>query len=131
MDFDEYGQAYSRVAMKPDSSFQANVRQFASAHLIGAIIVLVMTIAASITGEAPIRSLIPYGASVALVAWRHGMSSGFLFAGLATLAALAAGAFPTRPEFGGEEIVEGLYAYFKLSAISFGVAMGKRSSLGS
>lgn len=54
------------------------------------------------------------------------MSAGFLFAGLATLAALAASAFPTREELEGQEAGEGLYTYLKLSAVAAGVALGKR-----
>lgn len=48
-----------------------------------------------------------YGLAVAPVAWRHGMEAGFLFAGLATLATLTAGAFPTRAEWRGQEVGEG------------------------
>ena len=75
--------------------------------------------------DSPVRSLIPYGLAVAPVAWRHGIGTGFLFAGLATLAALAAGAIPTRPELSGEEVGEGLLTYAKLSAIAVGVSLGR------
>lgn len=98
----------------------------ASPHWMG-LAVLLLTIAVSLVGDAPVRSLIPYGLAVAPVAWRHGMGAGFLFAGLATLAALAAGAFPTREEWSGQEVGEGLFTYLKLSAIAAGVALGKRA----
>ena len=52
------------------------------------------------------------------------MGAGFLFAGLATLTALAAGA-----EWIGE-VGEGLFTYLKLSAIAAGVALGKRARNG-
>jgi hypothetical protein len=42
-------------------------------------------------------------------------------------AALATGAFPTRAELNGQEAGEGLFTYFKLSAIAVGVAIGKRT----
>ena len=74
------------------------------------------------TGAQP-RSLWP-GGSTGRLASRYG--AGFLFAGLATLVALAVGAFPTRPEVGGQEVEEGLFTYLKLSAIAAGVALGKR-----
>jgi hypothetical protein len=63
-------------------------------------------IAVSMAADAPVRSLVPYGLTVTLVAWRHGMGAGFLFTCLATLAALAAGAFPTRAEWTGHEVGE-------------------------
>ncbi|MBL8450613.1 MAG: hypothetical protein JNM32_11945 [Dechloromonas sp.] len=81
--------------------------------------VLLLTIAVSLAGDAPVRSLVPYGLAVAPAAWRHGMGAGFLFAGLATLAALTAGK---------QEAGEGLFTYLKLSAIAAGVALGKRAS---
>ena len=59
---------------------------------------------------------------MAQVAWRHGIGAGFLFAGLARLAALATGAFPTRPEWAGVEVGEGLFTYLKLSVVASGVA---------
>ena len=71
------------------------------------IAVLLLTVMASLATDAPVRSILPYGLAVALVAWHHGIVAGFLFAGLATLAALAAGAFPTRHEWSGEEVGEG------------------------
>lgn len=91
------------------------------------IAVLLLTVAVSLAADAPVRSLIPYGLAVAPVTWRHGMGVGFLFAGLATLAALAAGAFPTRAEWTGQEVGEGLFTYLKLSAIVAGVALSKRT----
>ncbi|MDA8416681.1 MAG: hypothetical protein M0Z78_06385 [Betaproteobacteria bacterium] len=91
------------------------------------IAVLLLTVMASLATDAPVRSILPYGLAVALVAWHHGIVAGFLFAGLATLAALAAGAFPTRHEWSGEEVGEGLFTYLKLSAIAIGVTLGKRA----
>jgi hypothetical protein len=113
--------------MTPLSGMRRRMRRLASAHLGIAIGVLVLTAALSIAAESPVRSILPYGVAVALVAWRHGMSAGFVFAALATFAALAAGAFPTRAELSGEEAGEGLFTYFKLSAIAVGVAIGKRT----
>jgi len=107
--------------MKPLSLVPQRMRRLASAHLGIAIMLLVLTAAFSIAAESPVRSIFPYGVAVALVAWRHGMSAGFIFA------ALAAGAFPTRAELSGEEAGEGLFTYFKLSAIVVGVAIGKRT----
>lgn len=83
--------------------------------------VLLLTIAVSMVANSPVRSIFPYGLAVALVTWRHSIGFGFLFAGLATLAALAAGAFPTRPEWSGEEVWEGLFTYLKLSVVAVGL----------
>lgn len=98
-----------------------------SPHLWIGFAVLLLTIAVSLAVDAPTRSIMPYGLAVAPVAWRHGMGAGFVCAGLATLAALAAGAFPTREEWSGQEVGEGLFTYLKLSGIAAGVALGKRA----
>lgn len=92
-----------------------------------AVAVLLLAIAVSMAADAPVRTIVPYGLAVALVAWRHGMGAGFLFAGLATLAALATGAFPTRAEWTGNEVGEGLFTYLKLSAIAAGIALARSS----
>lgn len=98
-----------------------------TAHLVTAIVVLILTVALSVASGSHIRSIFPYALAVGLMAWRHGMGAGFLFAGLATLAALAAGAFPSREELEGQEVGEGLFTYLKLSAVAVGVALGKRA----
>ncbi|WAK00374.1 hypothetical protein [Methylobacter sp. YRD-M1] len=92
------------------------------------VVILLLTVAVSLATETPVRSLVPYGVAVALATWRQGMGAGFLFAGLATLVALAAGAFPTRIEWIGQAVEEGLFTYLKLSAIAAGIALGKRLS---
>jgi hypothetical protein len=97
-----------------------------SRHLLAGGAVLLLVVLVSWLVNAPIRSIFPYAFAVGLVTWKHGMTAGFLFAGLATLAALATGAFPSREEFSGQEVGEGLYTYLKLSAVSAGVALGKR-----
>lgn len=94
------------------------------------IAVLLLTVAVSLAADAPVRSLIPYALAVAPITWRHGMGAGFLFAGLATLAALASGALPTREEWIGQDVGERLFTYLKLSAIVAGVALGKRARNG-
>lgn len=96
-------------------------------HVMIAIGVLLAIVLVSAVSNSPVRSIFPYALSVGLVAWWHGMTIGFLFAGLATLAALIGGAFPSSAALSGHEVGEGLYTYLKLSAISAGVALGKRS----
>jgi len=95
-------------------------------HLVLAIVVLILTVGTSVAIDFPVRSIIPYAISVSLSAWRYGLMVGFVFAGLATLAALAAGAFPTRSELTGQEVGEGVFTYLKLSAIAAGVVIGKK-----
>lgn len=90
------------------------------------IAILLLTVAISLFFSTPIRSIIPYALAVTPVTWQHGMGSGFLFAGLATLAALVAGAFPTHIDWIGHELKEGLLTYIKLSAIVIGITVGKR-----
>ena len=97
-----------------------------SRHLLAGSAVLLLVIVVSWLANAPIRSIFPYAFAVWLVTWKHGMTAGFLFAGLATLTALVTGAFPSRDELSGQEVGEGLYTYLKLSAVAAGVALGKR-----
>ena len=61
-----------------------------SRHLLVGVAVLLLVVLVGWVGNTPIRSIFPYAFAVGLVTWRHGMTVGFLFAGLATLAALAA-----------------------------------------
>jgi hypothetical protein len=95
-----------------------------SRHLLAGVAVLLLVILVGWAGNTPIRTIFPYALAVGLVAWKHGMTAGFLFAGLA---ALAKGAFPSREELSGQEVGEGLYTYFKLSAVAAGVALGKQA----
>ncbi len=96
-------------------------------HLLAGVAVLLLVVLVSWVESTPIRSIFPYAFAVGLVAWNHGMAAGFLFAGLATLAALTTGAFPSREEFSGQEAGEGLYTYIKLSAVATGVVLGKQA----
>lgn len=88
---------------------------------------LLLVILVGWVGNTPIRSIFPYVFAVSLVAWKHGMTAGFVFAGFATVAALATGAFPSREELSSHEAGEGLYTYLKLSAVAAGVALGKQA----
>ncbi|MGV1046877.1 hypothetical protein [Limnohabitans sp.] len=112
--------------MKPPHEGVENRLLWISRHLLAGSVVLLLVIFVSWLVNTPIRSIFPYAFAVGLVTWRHGMTAGFLFAGLATLAALATGAFPSREELSGQEVGEGLYTYLKLSAVAAGVALGKR-----
>ena len=98
-----------------------------STHVVVAIGVLLGVVLVSTVTDSPVRSIFPYALSVGLVAWKHGMTAGFLLAGVATLAALFAGAFPSNAALSGQEVGEGLYTYLKLSVVSAGVVLGKRS----
>lgn len=101
--------------------------QWISLHLLFGAAILLLVILVSWIDNSPVRSIFPYAISVGLVAWKHGLTGGFVFAGFATLAALATGAFPSRDELSGHETDEGLYTYMKLSAVAVGVGLGKRA----
>jgi hypothetical protein len=103
-------------------------RLWTSPHLRAAIAVLLLIGVVGWVGDGPIRSIFPYALAVGLVALGHGMVAGCIFAGLVTLAALATGVFPSRPDLIGQEMAEGAYAYLKLSAIAAGVTLAKRAS---
>jgi len=113
--------------MKPLHEGTAYRLLWTSRHLLAGVAVLLLVVLVSWVGSTPIQSIFPYAFAVGLVAWKHGMTAGFLFAGLATLAALATGAFPSREELSGQEAGEGLYTYLKLSAVAAGVVLGKRA----
>lgn len=74
------------------------------------------------------KSIFPYALAVGLVAWKHGLMAGFLFAALATLVALASGAFPTHPTSAGHEAMEGLITYAQLSIVCLSVHGVRRRS---
>ncbi len=57
-------------------------------NLLVGVAVLLLVVAVGWVGNTPIRSIFPYAFAVGLVAWKHGMTAGFVFAGLATVAAL-------------------------------------------
>ncbi len=112
--------------MKPMHEGASSRLLWTSGYLRAGVAVLLVVVLVGWIGTTPIRSIFPYAFAVGLVAWKHGVSAGFLFSGLATLAALATGAFPSREELRGQEVGEGLYTYLKLSAIPAGIALGKR-----
>ena len=72
------------------------------------------------------KSIFPYALSVGLVAWKHGLLAGFLFAAVATLVALASSAFPTHPTSAGHETIEGLITYAQLSVVCLSVCFVRR-----
>ena len=67
------------------------------------------------------KSIFPYAIAVGLVAWKHGLMAGFIFAAVATLVALASGAFPTHPTSVGHEAIEGLITYAQLLVVCLSV----------
>lgn len=84
--------------MSPDSSPPEAVppRRW-SWQLVIALGLLVAVWALSAAENALEKSIFPYAIAVGLVAWKHGLIAGFMFAAVATLVALASGAFPTHP----------------------------------
>ena len=96
-------------------------------HLYVGLAVLALIVLTSWIADTPVRIVYPYAFAVGLVAWGHGLIVSFSFAALATLAALATGAFPSRVEFTGQELGEGLYTYLLLSAVAACVSLGKRA----
>ncbi len=72
------------------------------------------------------KSIFPYALAVGLVAWRHRLMAGFMFAAIATLVALASGAFPTHPTSAGHEAIEGLITYAQLSVVCLTVYFVRR-----
>lgn len=112
---------------KPERSEAMRDSVWSKRHVIVATaILLAVGLYGSMTAT-PIRSIFPYAFAAGLVAWKHGVAAGFLFAGFGTLSALATGAFPSNEELRGHELGEGLYTYLKLSAVVLGVALGNRS----
>ena len=82
----------------------------------------------SVIVSEPIRSIIPYAIAVGLVAWKHGVRSGVLFAGLATLVSVVVGAYPTYTQWEGYELEEVGVTYLKLTGVVVGAVLGKRMS---
>jgi len=113
--------------MTPPHEDEAGYLRWTNTHLVIGTVVLLLVVVVGLAANSAVRSIFPYAFAVGLVAWKHGMSAGLLFAGLATLAALATGAFPSREELSGQEVGEGLYTYLKLSAVAVGIGLGKRA----
>ena len=111
--------------MKPESPDPTHQLLRSARWLIVAAAMLALLGVLGWMTDTPVRSLVPYGTAVGLA--HHGMKAGFVFAGLGTLAALATGAFPSHEGLRGQELDEGLFTYFKLSAVALGITLGKRS----
>jgi hypothetical protein len=112
---------------KPERSEAMCDSVWSKRHVIVATaILLAVGLYGSMTAT-PIRSIFPYAFAAGLVAWKHGVAAGFLFAGFGTLSALATGAFPSNEELRGHELGEGLYTYLKLSAVVLVLLCHKRS----
>jgi hypothetical protein len=82
-----------------------------------ALVVLFVVWVLSAADIALEKSIFPYALAVGLVTWSHGLMAGFMFAAIATLVALASGAFPTHPTSAGHEAIEGLITYAQLSVV--------------
>jgi hypothetical protein len=101
-------------------------RKFLSRYMLAALGILSVVFMWSLVGGSPVRSIFPYALAVALVAWRHGLISGFGFAAFACFVAALGGAFPTQPQWLNDLVGEGLMTYLKLSAVVIGTSAGKR-----
>ncbi|MBE0587640.1 MAG: hypothetical protein IH617_06305 [Hydrogenophaga sp.] len=112
--------------MKPRRTEALLDSAWSKRHLIVATAILLAVGLYGSTTTTPVRSIFPYAFAAGMVAWKHGVAAGFLFAGLGTLSALATGAFPSNEALRGHELGEGLYTYLKLSAVVLGVALGNR-----
>jgi len=69
-----------------------------------------------------IRSIVVYALSAARLAWRH-LRSALLVAGVATLSAFAGVVIP-HSQSAEPAFIEGLFAYFKLSAVAMAIYLG-------
>lgn len=76
----------------------------------------------------PIQSIIPCAVAVGLVAWKHGIKTGTVFAVVASLVSVSVGMYLPNPELHGNEVVEVSYTYLKLLAVAVGAVLGKRLS---
>lgn len=113
--------------MRPDSSLpEAAPSRRWSWQLIIAFGLLLAVWALSAAGNALGKIIFPYAIAVGLVAWKHGLMAGFMFAAVAPLVALASGAFPTHPTSAGHEAIEGLITYAQLSVVCLSVYFVRR-----
>jgi len=90
--------------MKPRSPDTAHQLLWSARWLIAAAAKLALVAVLRWLTDRAVRSLFPYGIAVGLAAWHHGMTAGFVCAGLGTLAALATGAFPGNEGLRGQEL---------------------------
>lgn len=104
------------MAIKPSKSDTTPIRIW-SWQLVVALGVLIGIWTLSSVENTLAKSIFPYALSVGLIAEKNGLLAGFCFAAVATLVALASGAFPTHPTSAGHEAVEGLITYAQLSVV--------------
>jgi ABC-type cobalamin transport system permease subunit len=105
-----------KLAIKPSKSDTTPIRIW-SWQLVVALGVLIGIWTLSSVENTLAKSIFPYALSVGLIAEKNGLLAGFCFAAVATLVALASGAFPTHPTSAGHEAVEGLITYAQLSVV--------------
>lgn len=77
--------------------------------------------------DGALRNVILYAIPVALVAW-YDSATGFIFSALGAICALVGGAIPS-PHVDGPVVVEGMWAFAKLSAVAWGIKWGKYRAL--
>lgn len=74
-----------------------------------------------------LRNVILYAVPVALVAW-YDSTAGFIFSALGAICAWVGGAIPS-PHVDESVVIEGMWAFAKLSAVVWGVNWGKARAL--
>ena len=74
-----------------------------------------------------LRNVILYAVPIALVAW-YDSTAGFVFSALGAICAWAGGAIPA-PHVDESVVIEGMWAFAKLSAVVWGVNWGKAQAL--
>ncbi|WP_422837292.1 hypothetical protein [Aquabacterium sp.] len=77
--------------------------------------------------DGALRNVILYAVPVALVAW-YDSNAGFIFSALGAICAWLGGAIPS-PHVDESVVMEGMWAFAKLSAVVCGVNWGKARSL--
>lgn len=92
-------------------------------HTITALAWLGFLAVANRQASQPVVSIFPYLAPVVFFAWVHGATWGFLFAGLATLAAIPGDYFDTHTKI--DLFYAGFSTYAQLTGAAIGVALAK------
>lgn len=75
--------------------------------------------------QEPLQNILPYAVPVFLVAYRHTLPMGLLFAACATAIAGFGDAITTTTRGGAYVLPEWLFTYMKLTTVAVGVCLGQ------
>lgn len=106
------------------SSGQTEINWYLVRDLVITALWLVFLALVNQKSQFPIYSIFPYLFPVCLLTWRYGLTWGFVFSALASLAAVPGNFMLEHTQ--NDLFWGGLNTYLKLTCFAFGIHLGKR-----